>query len=64
MEKRQLSPSAAIKEYFERDDAQAPGGGRKVTIQEQQAFIKETTTEERKAFAGLCCAELGAELKA
>ena len=52
------SPIVCIKEYFQRDDAQAPGGGREVKMPE----LKQLSQEERVYIGGLCAKELGCEL--
>lgn len=58
MEKQPTTPVKAIKRYFERTDAQAPNGGRQVTMDE----LKQLSKVERDELGILCAAELNEEI--
>lgn len=53
-----IKPAAAIKRFFERDDAFAPGGGRRISVDE----VKALTGEQRQELAKLCAEQLGLSL--
>ena len=54
-----MKPVAAIRKFFERDDAISPGGGRKVPMAELKELI---LSGEKGEMATLCARELGVEL--